>query len=573
MSMVAHPSRFASRRYPEPALDFDFTRGAINDAMLGLVPTCSGGVNGTRTNERGLIVPASAPRFNFGNVRTNLLPYSGFATGWNIGTVGLGTLTRTLNAGRAPDGSNEAVLVSASLNGGTAPGDLAEYSSPSGTPGTAGATYIFSFYVKAWTAADVGKVIVVRGPGASAYGTVTLTADWQRVGRAEAALSSSLSVSVALRGTTGSSNAADFLVWGAQLELGAAASPLIPTNGAPASAADCQGLLVEEQRTNMLVRSGDLSHASWATNGVITATANAAVAPDGTTTAAQLTRNAGTSVNYADLTQSATPGAAGSNVGKTYVFSVWLWSVTGTTSASLAVSDLGFKTYLKSITVTALPQRYEFACAGDAGWNAEGTTICAGINLPASSTVLAWGAQLEVGAFSTTYIPTAAAPVTRTADSVSMAGASVAAFWNQAAGTVVAEYDHPNATAVPNAYRGLWAAYTTSWVNNAMHARTYSTPQMSGALYDGLAQTVAMVGTGGVLGFNKLAFAYAVNDCALSQNAGVVSVDITAPVMPPISTFQIGSGGSSATSLCGHVKRLRYWPTRLPDATLQSLTA
>ncbi|WP_156920677.1 phage head spike fiber domain-containing protein [Fundidesulfovibrio putealis] len=49
----------------------------------------------------------------------------------------------------------------------------------------------------------------------------------------------------------------------------------------------CKGLLIEEQRTNLLYPSEDFSNAAW-TKTRATITANAAVAPDGTMTADKL---------------------------------------------------------------------------------------------------------------------------------------------------------------------------------------------------------------------------------------------------------------------------------------------
>ena len=55
-----------------------------------------------------------------------------------------------------------------------------------------------------------------------------------------------------------------------------------------------RGLLLEEQRTNLVLNSTDLSAASW-TKALITVNPTAAVAPDGTTTANRLTASAGSS--------------------------------------------------------------------------------------------------------------------------------------------------------------------------------------------------------------------------------------------------------------------------------------
>ena len=53
------------------------------------------------------------------------------------------------------------------------------------------------------------------------------------------------------------------------------------------------------------------------------------------------------------------------------------------------------------------------------------------------SGVCLWGAQLELGAFATSYRPTVASSVTRTADSLVVASAQFVTFYNQAEGTIL----------------------------------------------------------------------------------------------------------------------------------------
>jgi hypothetical protein len=43
--------------------------------------------------------------------------------------------------------------------------------------------------------------------------------------------------------------------------------------------------------------------------------------------------------------------------------------------------------------------------------------------------------------------------------------------------------------------------------------------------------------------------------------------------VPSIASFAIGNGGSSGAYFNGHIRSISYYPTRLPNATLQSITA
>jgi hypothetical protein len=54
-----------------------------------------------------------------------------------------------------------------------------------------------------------------------------------------------------------------------------------------------------------------------------------------------------------------------------------------------------------------------------------------------TSGIYAWGAQLEAGAFPTSYIPTSGSTVTRTADNASMRGENFSSWYNQSEGSIL----------------------------------------------------------------------------------------------------------------------------------------
>ena len=70
----------------------------------------------------------------------------------------------------------------------------------------------------------------------------------------------------------------------------------------------------------------------------------------------------------------------------------------------------------------------------------------------------------------------------------------------------------------------------------------------------------------------KIAGAYKANDFAASANAATALTD-TSGTVPSIASFAIGNGGSSAAYFNGTIRSISYYPTRLPNATLQSITA
>jgi hypothetical protein len=67
--------------------------------------------------------------------------------------------------------------------------------------------------------------------------------------------------------------------------------------------------------------------------------------------------------------------------------------------------------------------------------------------------IYAWGAQVEAGAFATSYIPTVASQVTRSADSAVMTGTNFSSWYNASEGTFYCEA----ATVDIVSNKGIWS--------------------------------------------------------------------------------------------------------------------
>jgi hypothetical protein len=72
---------------------------------------------------------------------------------------------------------------------------------------------------------------------------------------------------------------------------------------------------------------------------------------------------------------------------------------------------------------------------------------------------------------------------------------------------------------------------------------------------------------------NKVAGAYATNDFAVSVNGGAASVDTSGTLAASYTRLSIGQSWNALGQFNGTIRSISYYPTRLPNATLQSITA
>jgi hypothetical protein len=191
---------------------------------------------------------------------------------------------------------------------------------------------------------------------------------------------------------------------------------------------------------------------------------------------------------------------------------------------------------------------------------ADNNSFYAGVT--AAEALYLWGAQLEAGAFATSYIPTVASQVTRNADVASMTGTNFSSWYNQTEGTFVAKYSGQGGYAL-NAKDG-----TSNNANGIVYLNSTTIRGITVAATVG--RFVDMAG-GATPVVNTTAYGYKENDLAGSTNGGAVVTNTTA-VMPILTQMFIGAF-SSFSYLNGHVRSISYYNTRLPNTTLRALSA
>lgn len=182
-------------------------------------------------------------------------------------------------------------------------------------------------------------------------------------------------------------------------------------------------------------------------------------------------------------------------------------------------------------------------------------------------------AQLEAGAFATSYIPTVASQVTRAADNASMIGANFSNWFNAVEGTMFAEGD---GYSTGNSSLFVVRDSLTAYANQMSLDRIGSanTPRFAGN-FNAVSQFSFVGGTNFTTGtVFKLVGAYQVNNFAASFNGSAASTDTSGSVPTNIAQAELGKLGlSQGEYLNGHLKRLAYYPRRLANSELQAITA
>jgi len=220
---------------------------------------------------------------------------------------------------------------------------------------------------------------------------------------------------------------------------------------------------VEEQRTNLVLQSENLG-TTWTTTGLLPfgsgSTLNATTAPDGATTADLVTENSSTSehrIDTATISWAANTtytltifakangrtrvdffGVGGGNFtgGREADFNLSTGSVTNTDGSTASITAFPNNWYRLRMTFTtsASPSASSIFIrlndnSGNFSYTGDGT-----------SGIYFCGAQLEAGAFPTSYIPTTTATVTRAADVASITGSNFSSWYRQDEGTVFTEH-------------------------------------------------------------------------------------------------------------------------------------
>lgn len=342
------------------------------------------------------------------------------------------------------------------------------------------------------------------------------------------------------------------------------------------------GLLVEEQRTNLCLRS-DTPFTNWVTvASTVTASASNFL---GFTNGAHVASNgadwhrkeigdtpwtSGTTYAWTLFVKAGTGGKILINLRD--VTAAKETRITGTLGATLTVSA----TAAGAATVTQqLAVQGGYILTGT--FTPNSTTVFGNIGVgPNSNTsgdsINVYAAQLEAGAFPTSYIPTTTGAVTRGADSVVNNASNVIPFadwYNQVEGCLFTEAKAAYNTATTARRVAEISDGTTNnrWINN-----------IEGSAGNNLS---VFVNSGGVTQFSGVSaltpnefrkFASAIKTGGSYAIEGVIiGTDVTVTMPASVSQLNIGQS-NGANRINGWIKSLRYYPARITNSELERIT-
>jgi hypothetical protein len=175
--------------------------------------------------------------------------------------------------------------------------------------------------------------------------------------------------------------------------------------------------------------------------------------------------------------------------------------------------------------------------------------------------------QLELGSFATSPIVTVGSTVTRAAD---VASVTLGSWFNTSAGTLVTEVSFPDLFGTINST--IWQI-DDGTANNRLFAYGSSTTNTLFDIRAGAVQQINISRTGWLTagGVTKVATAWATNDAQAAFGATLGTADTSVTVPTGLTTLRL-CATTAATQGRTHLRRLSFYPARLPNSTLQSLT-
>ena len=324
----------------------------------------------------------------------------------------------------------------------------------------------------------------------------------------------------------------------------------------------CKGLLIEESRKNLIIQSADFE-TSWSDVAPSTQTKNVVMSPAGTETGNEIT--SGAVGWYGVLQQLSITSSANSYSGSCYLKAGTVTSVRlrlrftgGTTADGSAYFNLSAGTASadggRTATITPVGNDW-YRCTVTGADNNSGNNLgqLYVLSNNQQGNWYAWGAQLELGAFATSYIPTTTTQLTRNADVAVMTGTNFSDWWQATRGGALVR-------ARPGTVSGTrpWVQFDDNTADNIIALRGNTTNPELYIVDGGTPQAQIDAGTIAANTDYSLTGWWQTNDCKARLNNGAVVTDTSATI-PTVTQTRLGSDGTNY--LNGHLASISYYDT------------
>ena len=337
----------------------------------------------------------------------------------------------------------------------------------------------------------------------------------------------------------------------------------------------CPSILVEPQRTNLLLRSEELNVSPWINSGV-SVTANNTTSPNNTLTADRITNT----VNADFISQ-----IVNGTLGITYTFTIYIKNDNSTQTRVFVRNTIdslsglinwsgSILTSISSVTGGTL----NFMELSNGWYRLTGvfTSVESLIRpriLPdttaGSRSVFLWGAQLEAGANATSYIPTVASTVTRNADVISKTG--ISDLIGQSQGVIFTDFNITNNDLSSN--KTIISLDDNSYYVNIIAARILNTNRLDiifrAGSVDITFSNMPIISNGN----HKIAIRYGNGFASIFVDGMLINTQVwTSSFTNTISQLFVGKNRLETPYFNDAINSLALWKTALTDQQCISMT-
>jgi hypothetical protein len=312
-------------------------------------------------------------------------------------------------------------------------------------------------------------------------------------------------------------------------------------------------LLIEKQSINIALQSETFNNATWAKTNVVV-TADNGNAPTGFALADRLVGTGASAIEQTITT-----------IADTYTVSCWVKRNTGTNQTFRLKFNSGFS---GNLTATDTWQRFTYTTTSTAASNLWGIASDSSNN---NYDILAWGFQLELSDYATSYIPTNTASVTRVKDVCY----NTINGYNDAEWSVVmrvrlnnigSSADEPLLALSDATTDYYFAIYTDS--NPKLHFTWYNNPDQDTYSTADLSNAIVNVG----VSFDSVTADYIIVIDGTLFDSGIL-VNNPSGLFGNFSRLDLGSVAGTGSPDKDGIIGVQYFNTALTQSDLENLTA